>query len=143
RDLHHPRALRGDDAPDDRHLRLGVVLRADPPPQPRASDGVPMSDKAIQALRVRKVFGKGNLAFVALKGVDFQVRRGEFVMLAGPSGSGKTTLLSLLGCVLSPTEGTIDLFGERISDLREGELPRVRAESIGFIFQGHNLIASL
>jgi putative ABC transport system ATP-binding protein len=98
---------------------------------------------AIEARRVRKVFGKGNLAFEALKGVDFAVARGEFVMLAGPSGSGKTTLLSILGCVLSPTEGEVNLLGERVSRLDEAELPRVRTAYIGFIFQGHNLIASL
>ncbi|APR77840.1 ABC transporter, ATP-binding protein [Minicystis rosea] len=97
----------------------------------------------IDARRVRKVFGKGNLAFEALKGVDFQVHRGEFVMLAGPSGSGKTTLLSILGCVLAPTEGDVYLCDEKVSHLPESELPRVRTEYIGFIFQGHNLLASL
>jgi putative ABC transport system ATP-binding protein len=98
---------------------------------------------AIDARGVRKVFGKGALAFEALKGVDFQVGRGEFVMLAGPSGSGKTTLLSILGCVLSPTSGEVRLLGERVSGLPESELPRIRTEYIGFIFQGNNLIASL
>lgn len=102
-----------------------------------------MRELAIDARGVRKVFGAGNLAFLALKGVDFQVGRGEFVMLAGPSGSGKTTLLSMLGCVLSPTEGTIRLFDEAVSELPQSELPRIRTELIGFIFQGHNLIASL
>jgi putative ABC transport system ATP-binding protein len=98
---------------------------------------------AIDARGVRKVFGKGALAFEALKGVDFQVGRGEFVMLAGPSGSGKTTLLSILGCVLSATAGEVRLCDERISGLRESELPRIRTEYIGFIFQGNNLLASL
>jgi putative ABC transport system ATP-binding protein len=102
-----------------------------------------MSDYAIEAQGVRKVFGKGALAFEALKGVDFQVGYGEFVMLEGPSGSGKTTLLSILGCVLSPTAGLVNLCNERVSELNEGALPRIRTEYIGFIFQGHNLIASL
>ena len=100
-------------------------------------------ETAIDARGVRKVFGKGALAFEALKGVDFHVGTGEFVMLAGPSGSGKTTLLSILGCVLSPTAGEVHLCDERVSGLPEAELPRVRTEYIGFIFQGHNLIASL
>jgi putative ABC transport system ATP-binding protein len=100
-------------------------------------------DLAIDARGVRKVFGKGALAFEALRGVDFQVGYGEFLMLEGPSGSGKTTLLSILGCVLSPTAGEVRLQGERVSGLREAELPRIRTESIGFIFQGHNLLASL
>jgi putative ABC transport system ATP-binding protein len=102
-----------------------------------------MSDFAIDARGVQKTFGKGNLAFRALKGVDFPVGHGEFVMLAGPSGSGKTTLLSILGCVLRATEGRVRLFGEDVAALPEADLPRIRTEAIGFIFQGHNLIASL
>jgi putative ABC transport system ATP-binding protein len=102
-----------------------------------------MGELAIDARRVRKVFGKGSLAFEALKGVDFRVGEGEFVMLAGPSGSGKTTLLSILGCVLSPTAGDVYLHGRKVSGLPESELPGVRTASIGFIFQGNNLIASL
>ncbi len=102
-----------------------------------------LRDLAIDANHVTKVYGNGALAFHALKGVDFHVRRGEFVMLAGPSGSGKTTLLSILGCVLTATAGEVKLFGERISGVPESALPGVRLAYIGFIFQGHNLIASL
>ena len=101
-----------------------------------------MSALAIDARGVEKVYGAGSLAFRALKGVDFAVREGEFVMLEGPSGSGKTTLLSILGCVLSASGGEVSLFGERVSSLHESRLPRIRTEYIGFIFQGHNLIAS-
>lgn len=102
-----------------------------------------MTELAVDANQVTKVYGKGALAFHALKGVDFHIRRGEFVMLAGPSGSGKTTLLSILGCVLSASSGEVRLFGERISGRPESALPGVRLAYIGFIFQGHNLIASL
>jgi putative ABC transport system ATP-binding protein len=98
---------------------------------------------AVEARGLTKTFGKGTLAVPALRGVDFSVQKGEFVMLAGPSGSGKTTLLSLLGCVLKPTTGSIRIFDEVVSDVEEGDLPRVRTEYIGFVFQGHNLIASL
>jgi putative ABC transport system ATP-binding protein len=77
-----------------------------------------------------------------LRGVDFEARAGEFVMLSGPSGSGKTTLLSIMGCVLTPTTGEVKIYGEMISGRRESELPRLRLSYIGFIFQGHNLIAS-
>ncbi len=98
---------------------------------------------AIEATSVTKTFGSGPLAFQALKGVDFTVRRGEFLILAGPSGSGKTTLLSIFGCVLSATSGEVKLFGETITGRPERELPALRLEKIGFIFQGHNLIASL
>ncbi len=92
---------------------------------------------------VRKVFGTGALAFEALRGVDMSVEVGEVVILQGPSGSGKTTLLSILGCVLTATEGTVTLLGEEITAVSPRELPRLRLERIGFIFQGHNLLASL
>src|SRR5262249_32039668 len=144
RDHHHARAGDWDDDRDDRALRRRLFVRADAPPQARARDGVPMMrEAAIDARRVRKVFGKGALAFEALKGVDFHVNSGEFVMLAGPSGSGKTTLLSILGCVLTATSGEVRICDEEVSRLQESELPRIRTECIGFIFQGHNLIASL
>ncbi len=98
---------------------------------------------AIEARGVTKVYGEGALAFQALKGVDFLVEHGEFVMLAGPSGSGKTTLLSILGCVLSATSGDVVIDGVRVSGRSEAEMPAIRLGRIGFIFQGHNLIASL
>jgi putative ABC transport system ATP-binding protein len=101
------------------------------------------STLAIDARGVTKRFGAGDLAVEALRGVDLQVERGEFIMLVGPSGSGKTTLLSILGCVLSPTHGEVSLLGERVSDLSERELPAFRRSFIGFIFQGYNLIDAL
>jgi putative ABC transport system ATP-binding protein len=101
------------------------------------------SELAIDARGVTKVFGTGALAYQALRGVDFQVAPGEFVMLVGPSGSGKTTLLSILGCVLTATAGEISLFGARVTGLKERDMPALRRALIGFVFQGHNLIASL
>src|SRR6478609_1667337 len=98
---------------------------------------------AVEALALTKTFGVGEAAFQALRGVDLIVARGEFVMLAGPSGSGKTTLLSILGCVLTATSGVVRLFGENVTARPESELPYLRQHLIGFIFQGHNLIASL
>jgi putative ABC transport system ATP-binding protein len=100
-------------------------------------------NSVVSAEKVTKVFGKGALAVPALRGVDFAVDRGEFVILAGPSGSGKTTLLSLLGCVLKPTTGAVRLFGEDVAGKTEDELPALRRQFIGFIFQGHNLFASM
>jgi putative ABC transport system ATP-binding protein len=102
-----------------------------------------MSDLVVEVTNLRKVFGSGNTAFEALRGVDFQARRGEVVMIAGPSGSGKTTLLSVIGCVLRPTSGSVRLLGQDISRRRESELPALRLDCIGFVFQGHNLISSL
>ena len=98
---------------------------------------------AIDARAVVKDFGKGPLAFRALHGVDFQVAQGELVMLVGPSGSGKTTLLQIMGGVLRATSGEVRLFGEDITRLKDRQLPAFRSAVIGFVFQGHNLIASL
>lgn len=102
-----------------------------------------MSAVAIDVRNVRKVYGSGSTAYEALRGVDFQVRQGEFVMLSGPSGSGKTTLLSILGCVLSATAGQVNLLGRDISRAPEKVLADMRLSRIGFVFQAHNLIASL
>jgi len=99
--------------------------------------------KAVEAKAITKTYGSGAVAYQALRGVDFSVERGEFVMLSGPSGSGKTTLLSIIGCVLSPSSGELHLFGENIAGLSEARLPDMRLQYIGFVFQGHNLIASL
>jgi putative ABC transport system ATP-binding protein len=100
-------------------------------------------DSVVEVQGLTKTFGKGSLAFQALKGVDFAIKRGEVVMLAGPSGSGKTTLLSILGCVLRPSEGSVRIFGEHVERASETDLPRLRFAYIGFVFQGSNLIASL
>lgn len=98
---------------------------------------------AIDVKNVTKTYGSGATAYTALKGVDFHAEPGEFVMLSGPSGSGKTTLLSILGCVLSPSSGYVSLLGEDISRAQEKELPRLRLQYVGFVFQAHNLLASL
>jgi putative ABC transport system ATP-binding protein len=98
---------------------------------------------AIDVENLTKTYGSGENAFQALRGVDFKVEPGEFVMLSGPSGSGKTTLLSVLGCVLSPSTGKVELLGEDVSGATEADLPRLRLSYIGFVFQTHNLIASL
>ncbi len=98
---------------------------------------------AIEARGVTKVYGEGAVAYQALRGVDFEADEGEFVLLNGPSGSGKTTLLSILGCVLEATSGTVRLFGETVTGRPERELPELRLAYIGFVFQGHNLLAAL
>ncbi len=98
---------------------------------------------AIDATHVVKTYGAGEAATQVLKDVDFKVKKGEFVFLEGPSGSGKTTLLSIIGCVLAATSGDVNLFGTRVSGRKESELPALRVSYLGFIFQGHNLIASL
>jgi putative ABC transport system ATP-binding protein len=101
-------------------------------------------DRAVlEARALRRRFGAGEAAVEAVRGIDLALGRGEIVLIMGPSGSGKTTLLSMLGGLLRPTSGTIEIGGVRISDLGESQLPAVRAHRIGFVFQDFNLMPSL
>lgn len=86
--------------------------------------------------------GRNNLVH-ALRGVDLEVHRGEFVALVGASGSGKSTLMHLLGLLQTPTEGEIIIDGENMHRVSKRKYPRIRAEKIGFVFQGFNLINTL
>lgn len=97
----------------------------------------------IRAHGLGKTYREGATELRALHGVDLEIRSGELTLLMGPSGSGKTTLLSILGCILRATTGSLELLGEKVSDLPERELPRVRREAIGFVFQGFNLFPTL
>ena len=92
--------------------------------------------KPISINDVVKVYGEGPTAFRALDGVNLEVERGEVMLLMGPSGSGKTTLISILGCIWRPTSGSVKILGEEVTQLDEKQLPRVRLDNIGFIFQG-------
>ena len=102
-----------------------------------------MTGTAVKVTGLTKTYGEGETAFLALRGVDVDVKQGEFLMLVGPSGSGKTTLLSILGAVLRPSSGSYFLFGQDIGSAPDNELSLLRSKQIGFIFQGHNLISSL
>lgn len=98
---------------------------------------------AISVRNLTKTYSSGETAVYALKNVDLDVRRNEVMLLMGPSGSGKTTLLSIMGCILRATSGSVTVRGREITALREKELPRVRLENIGFVFQGFNLFPAL
>jgi putative ABC transport system ATP-binding protein len=93
--------------------------------------------------QVTKSYGSGATATHALKGVDLDVRPKEVLLMEGPSGSGKTTLLSIMGAILRPTSGRVIVGGRDIARLSERELPRVRLEELGFVFQGFNLFPAL
>jgi putative ABC transport system ATP-binding protein len=92
---------------------------------------------------LKRRFGEGPTAVEAVRGVDLRLEAGQIVLIMGPSGSGKTTLLSMLGALLRPTEGEVRLSGIELSRLSEHDLPPLRAERIGFIFQDFNLMPSL
>lgn len=92
---------------------------------------------------VSKSFREGREEVPVLHGVDFAVRRGEIVALEGPSGSGKTTLLSILGCILTPSAGEVEVDGERVDSGRPQRLAAIRKRSIGFVFQQYNLFPAL
>jgi putative ABC transport system ATP-binding protein len=97
----------------------------------------------IQIRDVVKHYGSGASQVRALQGVDLDVRAGEVLALMGPSGSGKTTLLSIMGCILRATAGSVRIAGREMVGLPESELPRVRLQHFGFIFQGFNLFPAL
>ena len=102
-----------------------------------------MSDKVLAVDGVVKVFEEGTQRIEVLKGVSLDVRAGEVVALEGPSGSGKTTLLSIMGCILTPTSGRVQIDGREVRATREDELREVRRRSIGFVFQQYNLFPAL
>jgi len=98
---------------------------------------------AVEARGVTKRYYLKGETVHALRGVSFNVPRGDFMAIMGPSGSGKSTLLNLLGCLDRPTEGALNLGGEDVSALSDDQLSAIRASRIGFVFQSYNLIAQL
>lgn len=98
---------------------------------------------AISVRGVTKTFVEGSNPVPVLHGIDLDVEQGEVVLLMGPSGSGKTTLLSIMGCILRATSGSIRIGDMEVSQLSERDLPRVRLQRIGFVFQGFNLFPTL
>src|SRR5215467_1273724 len=99
--------------------------------------------QVIHAKGLSKIYREGTTELRALQGVDLEVRAGELTLLMGPSGSGKTTLLSILGCILRASNGKLEILGEDVGAMPESELPRIRREAIGFVFQGFNLFPTL
>jgi putative ABC transport system ATP-binding protein len=99
-----------------------------------------MTEPLIQLRGLRKVYGAGDLAVEALRGIDLDIHRGEYLAVMGPSGSGKSTLMHILGLLDSPTSGSYVLDGDEVSTLSKRRLAALRNRSIGFIFQNFNLL---
>jgi len=103
-----------------------------------------MSDPPIISIRdLRKIYRLGEVEVQALRGVDLDIRRGEFVSIVGPSGSGKSTLFHILGGLTPPTSGSIHIAGRDLLGMTDRERTELRKTSVGFVFQKYNLLPTL
>ena len=99
-----------------------------------------MSDNVIEIRNIIRDFKLGQEIVHVLKGIDLDIKRGEYVAIMGPSGSGKSTLMNLLGCLDTPTAGSYNLNGNDVSKMSDDELADIRNKEIGFVFQTFNLL---
>ena len=97
----------------------------------------------IKVKNMKKVYQTGEIVFEALKVVDLNIKKGEFVSIIGPSGSGKSTLMNILGCLDNASDGIYELDGSLTKDLSDDQISELRNEKIGFIFQSFNLLPKL
>jgi putative ABC transport system ATP-binding protein len=103
----------------------------------------PSNGKIISMDAITKVYDTGKIQVEALRGIDLEVAKGEFVAVVGPSGSGKSTLLNLIGCLDTPSDGRYHLGGESVAGLDRDQLADVRNRRVGFVFQNFNLLPQL
>ena len=143
-DRHHARADGRAVPADPRHVHR-VFDRGDRSGHPhRTRHGVhAMTEPLLEAVNLTKDLGSGAGKVAALKGVSLALNGGELTLLMGPSGSGKTTLLSILGCMLTPTEGTVRVCQHSTAGLDPEELARLRRDHVGFVFQSFHLFPTL
>ena len=108
--------------------------------QPFRTGDTPLPDIVILTHKLTRDYDMGGEVVRALRGVNIQIKRNEFVAVMGPSGSGKSTLMNLIGCLDTPTAGEYWLNSQKVSDLSDDELARIRNKEIGFVFQTFNLL---
>ncbi|QRM20213.1 ATP-binding cassette domain-containing protein [Dechloromonas sp. TW-R-39-2] len=99
-----------------------------------------MSESVIRVVGLGKSYATAAGLFPALRGVDLDIRRGEYIAIMGPSGSGKSTFMNLLGCLDTPTTGDYFLAGENVARMEKDALAQLRNRTLGFVFQGFNLL---
>jgi len=109
-------------------------------PQEFRTGDTPLPDVIILTHKLTREYDMGLELVRALRGVSIQIRRNEYVAVMGPSGSGKSTLMNLVGCLDTPTSGEYWLNGQKVSDLADDDLARIRNKEIGFVFQTFNLL---
>lgn len=102
-----------------------------------------MTDTILRSQELTKTYPMNGITIQALRGVNFEVKRGEFVSIVGPSGCGKSTLMSISGGLMTPTSGQVFLNGQDFSSLDEPNCARLRQKYIGFVFQSYNLLVDL
>ena len=100
-------------------------------------------DSVVSLKDVKKSYFMGGEELQVLKGINLEIQRGEFISIMGPSGSGKSTLMNLIGLLDRPGSGELVINGQRVSQLNDAELSRIRGKEIGFIFQTFNLVSRL
>jgi putative ABC transport system ATP-binding protein len=98
------------------------------------------NDVMIRMRQIRKVYSTGRVEVEALRGIDLDIPRNEYVAIIGPSGSGKSTLMNIIGCLDTPTSGEYVLSGETVGGLDRNRLAEIRNRHIGFVFQNFNLL---
>ncbi|HEY0098053.1 MAG TPA: ABC transporter ATP-binding protein [Pyrinomonadaceae bacterium] len=125
---------------------MSNAIVADRPLEQRIEHGDLLAHDAVPAALISmrdiwKTYQMGSEELHALRGVSFDVQRGEYVAIIGPSGSGKSTLMNLIGCLDTPSQGRYWINSKLVSDMDDDELARIRNKEIGFVFQTFNLLA--
>ncbi|HLL77559.1 MAG TPA: ABC transporter ATP-binding protein [Pyrinomonadaceae bacterium] len=125
---------------------MSTTLTAPPPVEERLEHGDLLAHDAVPAALISmrdiwRTYQMGSEELHALRGVSFDVQRGEYVAIIGPSGSGKSTLMNLIGCLDTPSRGRYWINSKLVSEMDDDELARIRNQEIGFVFQTFNLLA--